>query len=133
MAVGKSGYIYIADKLGRLISDDYYSLPSPFVNYWNGDYGTIGNTYKVCKCGRSYREFTIDRTRDVVMSGVHNRTVRDNILKTSIDTKGIIRAEGTDTFLRLFTSRSYSHLERQAIRNVLPNLEINFVIEEPNG
>jgi hypothetical protein len=59
-----------SDKKGRLISYDFYSLPSPFVNYWNGDHSTIGTEYKRCKCGRSYREFSIDRTRTVAINGV---------------------------------------------------------------
>jgi hypothetical protein len=122
-----------SDKQNRLISDDYYSLPSPFMNYWNGDYGTVGKDYQKCKCGRYYRSFEISRTRSVVMAGVTNHEVRDRILKTDIDVSGIKRAETSGAFLRLFTSRPYSATERQAIRNTLPNLEINFVTEVPNG
>ncbi len=122
-----------SDKQGRLISDDYYSLPSPFVNYWNGDYGTVGDDYHRCRCGRYYRPFEISRTRSVVMAGVTNHEVRNQILKTDIDVSGIKRAETSGAFLRLFTSRSYSTSERQTIRNILPNLEINFVTEVPNG
>lgn len=122
-----------SDKKGRLISDDYYSLPSPFVNYWNGDYGTVGTEFKRCQCGRYYRDFQISRTRSVVMAGVHNHEIRDQILKTTVDTSGIIRAENSGTFLRLFTKRPYSTDERRQIRLALPHLEINFVTEEPNG
>ncbi len=122
-----------SDKKGRLISDDYYSLPSPFVNYWNGDYGTIGDEFKRCPCGRYYRDFEISRTRSVVMAGVTNHEVRDQILKTTVDAAGILRAEYSGCFLRLFTNRAYSADERRQIRLVLPHLEINFVTEEPNG
>lgn len=122
-----------SDKKERLISDDYYSLPSPFVNYWNGDYGVIANEYKKCRCGRYYRDFRINRTRSVVMAGVTNHEVRNEILKTTVDTSNIIRAEYSGTFLRLFTSHSYSSNERQQIRLALPHLEINFITEEPNG
>jgi hypothetical protein len=121
-----------SDENDRLISDDYYSLPSPFVNYWNGDFGTVGTTYHKCKCGRMYRDFTIKRIRSVIMSGVHNTTIRDNILATDVDTSGIKRAEASDYFLRLFTDRPYSPHERLTIRRTLPNLEINFITEEPN-
>lgn len=122
-----------ADKDGRLVSDDYYSLPSPFYQYWNGDYGKIGKTYKKCPCGRYYRQFEISRTRSVVMAGITNHEVRQQILQTDVDTTGIKRAENCDTFLRLFTSRVYSSAERQEIRRSLPNLDINFVTEEDNG
>lgn len=122
-----------SDSENRLISYDYYSLPSPFVNYWNGDYGTVGKEFKRCQCGRYYRNFEISRTRSVVMSGVTNRAVRDTIISTDIDVEGILRAEGTGTFLRLFTIRPYSTTERQKIRRALPHLNINFVTEEPNG
>ncbi len=37
------------DNEHRLISDDYYSLASPFVNYWNGDYATIGTDFEKCR------------------------------------------------------------------------------------
>ncbi len=122
-----------SDKRGRLISDDYYSLPSPFVNYWNGDYGTVGTEYDRCKCGRYYRPFDINRTRSVVMDGVTNHEIRDQILKVGVDTSWIKRAETSGAFLRLFTARSYSDSERQTIRRILPNLEVNFVTEEPHG
>lgn len=122
-----------SDNKGRLISDDFYSLPSPFVNYWNGDYGTVGKEFNRCRCGRYYRDFKISRTRSVVMAGVTNHEVRDQILKTTVDTGDILRAEYSGAFLRLFTSRPYSAQNRHQIRSVLPHLEINFVTEEPNG
>lgn len=122
-----------SDKQNRLISDDYYSLPSPFVNYWNGDHGQVGDTYKRCECGRLYRDFAIQRTRSVTMAGVTNHKVRDNILKTTVDTSDIIRAESTQSFIRIFTKRSYTAQERLQIRQALPAMEVNFVTEEPNG
>lgn len=123
----------ISDAHNRLISTDFYSLSSPFVNYWNGDYGRIDAEFQKCKCGRSYREFEITRTRSVVMADVHNHEVREQIMKTSVDVSGIKRAERAGSFLRIFTNRSYSGEERKQIRSTLPALEINFITEEPNG
>jgi hypothetical protein len=127
------GLAWVTSDNNKLISTDYYSLSSPFINYWNGDHGKIANSFQKCKCGRSYREFEITRTRSVVMADVHSHEVRNQILKTSVDASGIKRAEHVGSFLRIFTTRPYSGEERKQIRSILPALEINFITEEPNG
>jgi hypothetical protein len=54
---------------GKLISTDYFSLPSPFVNYWNGDFCRITNKYKRCECGRIYRDFEFLENRPFSLKG----------------------------------------------------------------
>lgn len=43
----------------KLISTDYFSLPNPFINYWNGDYAVILDSYEKCECGRYSRPFKL--------------------------------------------------------------------------
>jgi hypothetical protein len=70
----------------KLISTDYFSLPSPFVNYWNGDYCEIKNDYKRCDCGRLYRPFKFLRSRPFSVKGyaineIYNKLKSLNINK----------------------------------------------------
>ena len=70
----------------KLISTDYFSFPSPFVNYWNGDYCEIGDTYKRCECGRLYREFKFLENRPFAVKGVVISEVKKKIEEIGIKT-----------------------------------------------
>ena len=48
----------------RLLSTDFFSLPNPFINYWNGDYADIIDEYQQCECGRYFRPFTMYKAED---------------------------------------------------------------------
>lgn len=48
----------------RLLSTDFFSLPNPFINYWNGDYADIIDEYQKCECGRYFRPFTLYKAED---------------------------------------------------------------------
>lgn len=54
---------------GKLISTDYFSIPSPFVRYWNGDFCRISDTYERCECGRLYRDFEFLENRPFSLKG----------------------------------------------------------------
>ena len=54
---------------GKLVSTDYFSLPSPFVRYWNGDFCQISDTYQRCDCGRLYRDFEFLDNRPFSIKG----------------------------------------------------------------
>lgn len=119
-----------ADPKQRLLSYDFYSLPAPFVNYWNGDFATVGKEYQKCKCGRSYRPFTIDRTRTIALNSINSSHIR-NVMQTMPElATRIKRNEGSAHFMRLFTESAFSAEDRQRIRKALPNFEINFIVEE---
>lgn len=115
---------------GRLISNDFFSLASPFYNYWNGDYTTIGDEYQRCKCGRYYRPFTIDRTRDVNLSGVVNVDIRNRILDSGIDHNLIKRCEAIGSFIRIIGNRPFSQTMRSTLREAFPAHKLNFVTED---
>lgn len=54
---------------GKMVSTDYFSLPSPFVRYWNGDFCQISDTYQRCDCGRLYRDFEFLENRPFSIKG----------------------------------------------------------------
>lgn len=54
---------------GKLVSTDYFSFPSPFVRYWNGDFCRISDTYERCECGRLYRDFEFLENRPFSLKG----------------------------------------------------------------
>ena len=112
----------------RLVSTDFYSLASPFIDYWNGDFATIGAEYERCQCGRSYR--SLDRSRSRLLTGVTNTEIRQRIIESGVDTSLLLRGEARDRFLRLFTSRQLPQVQRETIRRLLPDLVLDFVVEQ---
>lgn len=123
------GLAWATSEDGKLISDDYYSLPAPFVNYWNGDFATVGQDYKICKCGRSYREFKIDRTRSVAIRGVTNITIQKSLETVSDVLSTIKRVSHHNNFIRMFTKETLTSMDKKRIRQILPTFEVNFVVE----
>jgi hypothetical protein len=49
-------YVY-SDESDKLVSVDFFSYPSPFVNYSNGDYCQVEEKWEKCDCGRWHRPF----------------------------------------------------------------------------
>jgi hypothetical protein len=64
---------------GMLVSTDYFSLPAPFVRYWNGDFCRITDTYQRCECGRLYREFEFLENRPFSLKGRSILEIRETI------------------------------------------------------
>jgi len=116
-------YPYVDD--GRLISKDFFSFPNPFWNYWNGDYASIGADYKVCDCGRLYRDFKISRIRENNVSGVSAL----NISSSSRQVPGIKRLMIFGNIVKVFTYWSFSVDERREVRRSNPNLKYRFIVE----
>lgn len=114
----------------RLISTDFYSLPSPFIDYWNGDFATLGSEYLRCPCGRSYRSFSLDRSRDRLLMGVTNAEIRRRIIESGVDATLLLRGEARGQFLRLFTARQLSVAQRDTLTKLLPDLQLDFVVEQ---
>lgn len=113
----------------KLISYDYFSLPSPFVNYWNGDYAEISNQYERCKCGRAFRRFEIGRTRSKISQVAESSEVQSALADGGL-LEGIKRVEITQKFMRVFTKYSLHSDQRKSIRAALPSVEIQFTVEE---
>jgi hypothetical protein len=114
---------------GRLFSYDYYSVTYPFYNYWNGDYCNISSDFKLCECGRYYREFEVSRSRDRSVTPIESNERRQAILD-HVDT--IVRVETHGYFLRLFTTQIVPQQNRARLRSSLPGYLISFIVVE-NG
>lgn len=69
---------------GKLVSTDYFNLPSPFVRYWNGDFCQIADTYSRCECGRLYRDFEFLENRPFALKGRSITEVRDALRSLGI-------------------------------------------------
>jgi len=73
------------EKSSKLITTDYFSLGSPFVNYWNGDYCKIGNKYERCDCGRLYRDFEFLESRPFSIKGKNTIEIKEILKKFNIN------------------------------------------------
>jgi hypothetical protein len=113
----------------RLVSYDYFSLPSPFVNYWNGDYADISDEYERCRCGRAFRRFEIGRTRSKISQIAELSSLQSAIVDNGLS-EGITRADVIGMFVRIFTKYSLHSDRRKSIRSVLPSVEVQFTVEE---
>jgi hypothetical protein len=111
---------------GKLVSQDFFSFPNPFWNYWNGDMVELDDEYKRCECGRIYREFKITRERDVNMLGVYSYEID----KSLDDVDCLKRSVRCGDLVKVFTSRPLTSQERMRIRARLPNIHYRFVAEE---
>lgn len=69
---------------GKLVSTDYFSLPCPFVRYWNGDFCRITDTYSRCGCGRLYRGFKFLENRPFALKGRSITEVREALQSLGI-------------------------------------------------
>jgi hypothetical protein len=114
----------------KLRTYDYFSIPSPFVNYWNGDYAEIGDSYQRCDCGRAYRHFKIGRTRSETSAIVSD----SSLIKSQIAESGLLakikRIEVIDTFMRIFTTYLLDKEDKEIIAKMFPTAIVNFVVEE---
>lgn len=122
-------YSYEVD--GKLISTDYFSLPSPFVNYWNGDYCTIDQTYQRCKCGRAYRPFSIDRTRDMNIWYRNTGPTKEALLQAAGGHK-IKRIEGYKKNLLIILNEHLKLSEKAAIIAAANRFDVQFSVEHSN-
>lgn len=58
----------------EMVSTDYFSLPAPFINYWNGDLCEIEKSYRRCGCGRLFRPFKMLDSRPFALKGTQKLT-----------------------------------------------------------
>jgi len=111
----------------KLVSTDYFSLPSPFVRYWNGDYCKIENEYKRCECGRLYREFEFLENRPFSLKGVCFKDIKEKIGSMNIDQIKQVRC-GLNTIDVVVSEKISSFLERE-ISKVSDKFDFRFIVE----
>lgn len=112
---------------GKLVSTDYFSLPAPFVNYWNGDYGDVGDEYHRCDCGRAYREFSFGRPREFTYMGLTSEQIKMRILSTGI---GVKYVKCYSRHLEITLDQDLDAHQRLSIVESMPEIKnIRFTIE----
>lgn len=111
----------------KLISTDYFSLPSPFVNYWNGDYCSIENQYKRCECGRLYREFEFLENRPFSVKGTCFKQIKDKIESLNFDFIKQVRC-GLNT-IDVVISEKISSQKEQEISKITDKFDFRFIVE----
>jgi hypothetical protein len=111
---------------GKLVSTDYFSLPCPFVRYWNGDFCRITDTYKRCECGRLYRDFEFMESRPFSVKGRSILEVKNTIFALGI--KGLKRVICSSDSIVVTTSVAVPESKMKIIREK-HGLEFKFLVE----
>lgn len=114
----------------KLRSIDYFSLPSLFVNYWNGDYASINNSYQRCCCGRAYRPFIMGRTRSITSAIVSDSQIITDVLEKNGVLNIIKRVDVVDSHMRFITLRTLPKEDKYLLKSLFPSAIIDFSVEE---
>lgn len=131
----KYGTIHLMDNLAwcvekekKLVSTDYFSLPSPFVNFWNGDRCEIENKYQKCKCGRMFRPFKFLENRPFAVKGNSIKEYREKMVALGISDIRQIRCD--INFFVISSTRRLSDSEKLEIRKIFAGHEVRFLVEQ---
>ncbi|NBT60107.1 hypothetical protein EBT16_15150 [bacterium] len=112
---------------GKLVSTDYFSLPSPFVRYWNGDLCSIRSEYQRCECGRLYREFEFLENRPFSIKGSCLNEIKRKIEKIHSKIIKQIRC-GLNT-IDIISSAEIPQDQRERIIKTTDKFEFRFIVE----
>lgn len=113
---------------GKLVTTDYFSLPSPFVKYWNGDLCKIDDTYQRCECGRLYRDFTFVESRPFSLKGLSIEKYREQIKHSGIP--NIKQVKCSVNHIEIVSSDHLSLDEKTKIKNILDKFDVKFSVEK---
>lgn len=119
---------YCLDEEKKLISTDYFSFVSPFVNYWNGDYCQIDSNYKRCDCGRLFRNFKFLDSRPFAVKGESINKIKETIINLEI--KGIKRVVCSLTSVDIISKIEFDYEIKNKLINALSNISLRFIVEE---
>lgn len=111
---------------GKMVSTDYFSLPCPFVRYWNGDFCRISDTYKRCECGRLYRDFEFVESRPFSVKGRSILEIKSTILGLGV--RGLRRVTCSADCMIVTSSVEIPDSKKKIIREK-HGLEFKFLVE----
>ncbi len=114
------------EKDNKLISTDYFSLPSPFVNYWNGDRCKLSNEYKKCRCGRLYREFIFLENRPFAIKGNSFNEYKQKLLACKI--YSIERVSYGFETIEIVSKKELNSIEKQKILSIFNKQKVIFKV-----
>lgn len=112
---------------GKLVSTDYFSLPCPFVRYWNGDFCRITDTYKRCECGRLYRDFEFLENRPFSVKGRSITEIRETISMMGL--KEVKRVTCSTDCIIITSIREIPESKKAFIRG-RHRMDFRFVVEK---
>lgn len=110
----------------KLITDDYFSVCSPFFNYWNGDYVKIDDNIQLCKCGRYYRNFEFVKSRPFTISNMNSNTIKEIIKSSGIHEIKIVKCDRDK--ITITTTKQPSQESTQKIQESLPKFKVIYEI-----
>lgn len=131
----KFGTYHLMDNLGKvtqgpenkMISTDYFSLMSPFLNYWNGDLCEASEDYERCQCGRLYRKFRMLENRPFGLKGSTKLTA----IKKEIGSLGfksdISQVKFENLSCQIVSVRELVEEEQKVLKNILHEYECSFL------
>lgn len=112
---------------GRLLSTDYFSMPSPFVRYWNGDRCRIADSYARCECGRLYREFEFLENRPFSLKGMCLNDLKRAIEK--INSKSIKQVRCGLNTIDIISSEEIPESDKGEVLKTTDKFEFRFIVE----
>ena len=115
------------DVEGKLVSTDYFSLPSPFVRYWNGDFCQIADTYSRCECGRLYRDFEFLENRPFALKGRSILDIQQAIESSGM--RGVTQVRCSSDHVEIVSRLPVQEGHRQFLRNKF-RFNFRFVVEK---
>lgn len=115
---------YIESIDGKLVSTDFFSFASPFLNYWNGDFCEIKNEYQLCKCGRWYRPFKFKNPRNFSLNGTDANSIQERI--KSLKIRGIEYMNWDFRYITVYMNQEISQEDQFRIKAILPEFTLFF-------
>lgn len=112
----------------KLISTDYFSLPSPFVKFWNGDLCKIENKYKRCQCGRIFRPFTFLQSRPFSIKGKCITELREKVKQSGI--KGIKQIKCGNSKMEIVSNINLSNQDKEQLFQIMSEFNLIFTVEK---
>lgn len=110
----------------KMLSTDYFSLPAPFIRYWNGDLCEISNEYQRCDCGRLYRSFKMLENRPFGLKGTTKLTsIKQQVAKLDFK-QDIVQVKFDNLKVDVTSNREFTDIEKEQLNNIFYEYEINY-------
>ena len=113
---------------GKLVTTDYFSLPCPFIKYWNGDLCSINSKYQRCECGRLYRDFQFIESRPFSLKGLSIEKYREQIKHSGIP--NIKQVKCSSSFIEVVTSDYLNVEQKTKVKTILDKFDVKFSVEK---
>jgi hypothetical protein len=113
---------------GKLITTDYFSLPSPFIKYWNGDLCKIFDKYRRCECGRLFRNFEFVESRPFSLKGLSIEKYKKEIIESGISSLKQVKCSVAR--IEVVTDDDLTLDEKEKIKKILDKFNVKFTVEK---